>query len=199
MKKIKAVLFVIITLTFLSFNPIEIKSCYISYKGSKTLTAQRADRLPVEAAKPTEVKTANGVAEVSVTDGYRILYDNTYNAAFVNLKVELSDPGSYGKDTVNVLANLKYLTSNSADMESKEPIQLTYNGYRIYGLSRAGIEKGSTLGIFVIFPGNNTIVYVYFNNIVPDARNFNSLSEYKTERDQFLNDYTKHLKECKDK
>lgn len=157
------------------------------------------DRLPESAAKPREVKTSNGPAVISVTDGYRILYNNNKNAPFVNLKVELSDPTSYGSDTLNVLANLKYLTSSSQDMESKDLIELSYNGYKIYGLSRSGIDKGTTLGIFVIFPGNNTIIYVYFNNVSADLRHFNNLTEYKIERNGFLGNYTNHLRQCKDK
>lgn len=200
MKTNQIILLTLLTLGLLSFNlKTEIKNCYISYKGSKTLTATAPDRLPESSAKPREIKTSNGPAVISVTDGYRILYNNNKNAPFVNLKVELSDPTSYGSDTLNVLANLKYLTSSSQDMESKDLIELSYNGYKIYGLSRSGIDKGTTLGIFVIFPGNNTIIYVYFNNVSADLRHFNNLTEYKIERNGFLGNYTNHLRQCKDK
>ena len=163
------------------------------------MTAAAPDRLPESSAKPRQIKTNDGEVEISVTDGYRILYNNNKNAAFVNLKVELSDPKSYDKDTLNVLANLKYLNSISTDMETKDLVELSFNGYKIYGLSRNGIEKGSTLGVFAIFPGNNTIVYIYFNNLKPEFRHFENLIEYKTERNGFLGNYTLHLKTCKDK
>jgi hypothetical protein len=189
-----------LSLGLLSFTfKSEIKNCYLSYKGSKNLTAAAPDRLPESSAKPRQVKTGSGNVEISVMDGYRILYNNNKDAAFVNLKVELSDPKLYGKDTVNVLANLKYLNSNGTDMETKELIELSFNGYKIYGLSRSNIDKGSTLGIFAIFPGNNTIVYVYFNNLKPAARHFENITDYKSVRNGFLGNYTFHLNNCKEK
>ena len=177
---------------------IEIKDCYISYTGSKKLTAALPERLP-KSSTPRQITINTGEVEISVMDGYRILYNNVKSHAFVNLKVELSEPKSYGRDTLNVLANLQYLNSSGSDMESKDLIQLSYNGYKIYGLSRSAIEKGNTLGVFALFPGDDVIVYIYFNNLEPEYRNFENLLEYKTERNEFLGNYTYHLKSCKNK
>ncbi|HXD92541.1 MAG TPA: hypothetical protein VNX01_04970 [Bacteroidia bacterium] len=194
------ILIALLAVALLSFTYLpEIKSCYLSYKGSKTLTAAPPDRLPKESATPRQLKTADGEVEISVTDGYQILYNNKKEVPFVNLKVELSDPKSYAQDTINLLANLKYLNSVGQDMETKDLIKLSFNSYTIYGLSRNTIEKGSTLGTFVLFPGNNTIVYVYFNNLKPEVRNFEDLTDYKTQRNGFLGNYTFYLKSCVNK
>jgi hypothetical protein len=127
------------------------------------------------------------------------LYNNNKSVPFVNLKVELSDPNSYDNDKKRLLDNLKYLNTHSAGMETKELIELDFNGYKISGLSRGTIETGSTLGIFIMFPGNGVTVYFYFNNLKPEVRNFESLEDYKKQRDRFLEEYTKHLKACSDK
>jgi len=198
-KKLSTLLTISALVLFSFTNKIEIKNCYLSYKGSKTLTAAPPDRLPEGSATPRKVKTADGEVEISVADGYRILYNNNKEAPFVNLKVELSNPKSYAQDTLNLLANLRYLNSVGQNMETKDLIKLSFNGYTIYGLSRSSIEKGSTLGTFVLFPGNNTIVYVYFNNLKPEVRNFEDLTDYKTQRNGFLGNYTMHLKKCTDK
>ena len=94
---------------------------------------------------------------------------------------------------------MKYLNSNSAGMETKDLIELNFNGYKIYGLSRGTIEKGSTLGRFIMFPGNGITVYFYFNNLTPEYRNFESIDDYKKQRDKFIDEYTKYLTTCKDK
>jgi len=84
-------------------------------------------------------------------------------------------------------------------METKDLIELEFNGYKIYGLSRGAIETGSTLGTFVMFPGNGVTVYFYFNNMKPEYRNFESVDDYKKQRDRFIDEYTKYLTTCKDK
>jgi len=127
------------------------------------------------------------------------MYNNSKKVPFVNLKVELSEPKSYQPDQQKLLNNLRYLNANSAGMETKELIELHFNGYTIWGLSRGTIEEGSTLGIFEMFPGNGVTVYFYFNNLKPDVRNFESLEDYKKQRDRFMDDYTKHLTTCSGK
>lgn len=156
-------------------------------------------RLPENAEKSRLVLTENGEVEVSRIDGYRVLYNNKKKVPFVNLKVEVSEADSYGSDTVAILNNLRYLNSKGKNMETKDLIEINYNGYRIYGLSRNGIEEGSILGSFVMFPGETVTVYFDFNNLKPEVRNFKSLEDYKTQRNQFFGAYTNHLKSCRGK
>jgi hypothetical protein len=200
--KSKAIILTIFLLTALFFsftNRNEIGQCYVSFKTASNLTAADPDRLPETSEKVRTVKTDNGELEVTRIDGYRILYNNTKKAPFVNLKVELSEEKSYEKDQKHLLDNLKYLNSHSAGMETKDLIELTFNGYKVYGLSRGTIEAGSTLGTFIMFPGNGVTVYFYFNNLKPEFRNFESVEEYKKQRNKFMDEYTKFLTTCKDK
>ncbi|MCU0439001.1 MAG: hypothetical protein MUC49_13970 [Raineya sp.] len=200
--KSKLILFSTIFLTSIlisSTTKNEIGQCYISFKNATNLTAADPDRLPETSEKFRIVKTDKGEVEVTRIDGYRILYNNEKNAPFVNLKVELSDKKSYDKDKKNLLDNLKYLNSHSQNMETKDLIKLEFNGYKVYGLSRATIETGSTLGTFVMFPGNGVTVHFYFNNMKPEYRNFESVEDYKKQRDRFIDEYTKYLKTCNGK
>jgi hypothetical protein len=190
----------ILTVLIVSFkNKNEIKKCFISFTNATNLSAAAPDWLPETAEKTRTVKTENGEAEITRIDGYRILYNNDKKAPFVNLKVELSAEGSYENDKKNLLENLKYLNGHSAGMETKELIELNLNGYKIWGVSRGSIESGSTLGTFVLFPGNGVTVYFYFNNLKPDYRNFESVEDYKKQRDRFIEEYTKYLTTCNDK
>lgn len=189
-----------LTTLLLSFTiKNEIGKCFISFKNATNLTAADPERLPETPEKTRALKTDNGEVEVTRIDGYRVLYNNEKKAPFVNLKVELSENKSYDKDKQNLLDNLKYLNSHSQNMETKDLIELEFNGYKVYGFSRATIEAGNTLGLFIMFPGNGVTVYFYFNNMKPEYRNFESVDDYKKQRDQFMDEYTKHLKTCKDK
>lgn len=198
----KIILFSTLLLTTALFgfkNRNEISKCFISFSNATNLTAATPDRLPESAEKVRTIKTDEGDVEVTRIDGYRVLYNNNKKVPFVNLKVELSDPNSYENDKKRLLDNLKYLNGHSTGMETKELVELNYNGYKILGLSRGSIEAGSTLGIFIMFPGNGVTVYFYFNNLKPEFRNFESLEDYKKQRDKFIEEYTKHLTTCSDK
>jgi hypothetical protein len=194
-------LFFIILQAFISLGfttKDEIGSCYISFKASENLTAAKPDRLPESSEKVRMLQTDDGEVEVTRMDGYRVLYNNLKGVPFVNLKVERSEEKSYLRDQKNLIKNLEYLNSHSTGMETKDLIDLEFNGYKIFGLSRAGIEAGSTLGTFVMFPGNGVTVYFYFNNIKPEYRNFESVDDYKRQRNNFMEAYTKYLTTCND-
>lgn len=196
--KATSLLSIILFTIFVSFKPKEnIKPCFLSFKSKNGLSADTPERLPDGVDKTRQIKTLNGEVSISRIDGYRILYINDKKAPFVNLKVELSDHTLYAQDTMSIKENLAYLNSVSEDMESNSLMELSFNGYKIYGLNRNSISKGSTLGIFAMFPGNDIIVYFNFNNLKPEFRNFNNLDEYKAQRNQFLKDYTQHLRTCK--
>jgi hypothetical protein len=195
--KIIVLLTLVATIAFVSFkNSNEIGKCFISFTAATNLTAAIPERLPETAEKVRTVKTDEGEVEVTRIDGYRVFYNNNKKAPFVNLKVELSEPNSYETDKKRLLDNLKYLNAHSAGMETKELIELNFNGYKISGLSRGSIETGSTLGIFIMHPGNGVTVYFYFNNLKPELRNFESVDDYKKQRDQFFEEYTKYLTTC---
>lgn len=200
--KFKLMLLFIVPLTvcFLSFTgKYEIGQCFISFKSASNLTAMAPDRLPETSEKSRSVMTEKGEAEVTRTDGYRVLYTNDKGAPFVNLKVELSEKKSYEKDQEKLIDHLKYFNSNSPGMETKDLVELEFNGYRLFGLSRGTIETGSILGTFVMFPGNGVTVYFYFNNLKPEFRNFERVDDYKKLRDRFMDEYTKYLATCNDK
>jgi hypothetical protein len=198
--KITILLISLLTIVLLSFTfKNEIGNCFISFTNPTNLTASAPERLPTTSEKVRTVKTDNGEVAVTRSDGYRVLYNNDKKVPFVNLKVELSDKDSYDSDQKKLIDNLKYLNSHSAGMETKNLIELDFNGYKIVGLSRGTIETGSTLGTFIMFPGNGVTVYFYFNNLKPEFRNFESVDDYKKQRDKFMDEYTKYLTTCKDK
>lgn len=200
MKKIVLITLLISATSLVAFvNKDKISSCYLTFKKASNLTALAPEQMPAENDHTRTLNTEKGDVAITIVDGYRVLYNNKKKAAFVNLKVELSQPDNYARDTLNVLDNLSFLNSKSPDMESDKLITLHYNGFNIYGLSRKSIDSGSTLGIFAMFPGNNTIVYFYFNNLKPEVRNFQNSEGYQGLRNQFIGEYTSYINNCKGK
>jgi hypothetical protein len=196
--KMQIIFTVLITLGLFGFKEKSpINECYFSFNSSKTLKADSPDRLPSKSEKFRRVKTDSGEVKITRMDGYRVHYKNNKKSAFVNLQVELSDSLAYGSDTLKLISHLKYLTARTPNMESNELITMEINGYVLYGLSKSGIETGSILGTFLLFPGDNTTVYFYFNNMRPEHRSYNTIEEYKQQRDEFLNEYTAYLNACK--
>lgn len=195
--KIKILSILVLTISLFSFKSKNIiNKCYVSFEVASNLSAAKPERLPKDSQTNRMVKTANGAVEISRIDGYRVLYYNTKNVPFVNLKVELSEQNAYESDQKKLLENLNYLNTHSLNKESNELIELNFNGYKIVGLSRSSIETGAFLGTFIMFPGDGVTVYFYFNNLKAEYRNFEDLEGYKMQRDLFLNEYTKHLRSC---
>jgi len=185
---------VVITLLFLitSFKPID--DCYLSFQHS-ILIKQNPDRLPDPTPRTLSVNSDE--VKISRVDGYRIRYNNAKNAPFADVKVELSQNGEYENDQENLIRNLHYLYTHSSASRKEEFIDTKVNGYRILGISNTTIDVGSNLGTFIMFPGEGVTVYFYFNNLKPEYRNFVDADDYKKQRNQFFEEYTKHLRVCK--
>ncbi|GAA4340762.1 hypothetical protein GCM10023149_52470 [Mucilaginibacter gynuensis] len=197
-KPILLIALLLITSTLFSFTfKDEIKSCYLSFKNANHLKATEAVHLPDPNAKTRTIITETGEVPFVITDAYRIQYNNKYKVEFANIKIEQSSPESYAANKNNLLNSLKFINKNSTGMETTDLIELSYNGYKIYGINRESIDDGSNLGTFVLFPGDNTIVYVYFTNQPKNKRSFKTREEYLDQRNTFLGEYTAHLMNCK--
>ncbi len=187
----------ILCLSLMSFTDSnEIRKCYFLFTTPTGFNAQEPDRLPEDSKKSRELKTTEGIKEITCIDGYRVLYKNAKNAAFVNMKVELSEKKAFADDQKKILENIDYLISTATILENKELVKLEVNGFTLYGFSRSSIEGGTNLGTFVMFPEKGVSVYFYFNNLNPTYRNYESIEEYIIQRNQFLNEYTQFLKSC---
>lgn len=146
------------------------------------------------AEKIIPLETAAGNVNIAVTNGYNVAYINKNKAAVVALKVVRANTATFAKDTAEVLASLRYLNGRDNNTESKGLITLSYNGYKIYGISHNTTTEKGPQGSFVMFPGNNIIVYINFNSI---TGNNESQEDYKGRRNTFLGAYTAHLQNCR--
>lgn len=177
---------------FTSFTKGEhsIPGCYTSFK-AEGLKTKPAETLP-DAEKIVNAATAEGNKAIVFTNGYKVAYTNKSKATVITLKVLQANADAFAKDTAGALANMRYLTNGGA--ASKNLITLHYNGYTIYGINQNSAADKSTRGNFVMFTGNDIIVYITFYTI---AGSQESMEDYEGRRNAFLGAYTAHLQNCR--
>ena len=151
----------------------------------------QVDRLP-KGNESRTVETSKGNREVSLADGYRVMVAyNDKKDWFANIKAEKSFDADYERDKENVIENLKWAASTSKDLESPEPVKVSFNGHEGYGTSKRELT-GNMLGIYVFFSDTHrTIMTIYFINQNAKRKRFQTIEEWRTVRDEFLNTYTK--------
>ncbi len=151
----------------------------------------QVDRLPKDTRFRT-VETSKGDLKISLADGYRVMvaYNNKRDW-FANIKAEKSLPGEYERDKESVIENLKWAASTSKDLEHPEPVKVSFNGFEGYGTSKQMLT-GNMLGIYLLFSdADQTITTFYFINQNAKRTRYQSIEEWRTIRDEFLNTYTK--------
>jgi hypothetical protein len=155
------------------------------------LKVVKAERLPKEEIYSRAVKTTEGEKEVTRIDSYRMLAAYPKTDGFANIRLERSRPDGYAQDKKNVVEELKYLIATGKEMEFAEPIKATYNGFESYGLNRRTLEIGTTVGVYVLFhDADQTVTTIYFFNANPKRRKFQTIEEWRTLKESFLNNYT---------
>ena len=154
----------------------------------------QVDRLP-EKVKSRDVKTSSGDRKISLADGYRVMV--AYNEDrdwFANIKAEKSVAAQYETDKQNAIENLKWAVSMGKEMESNEPVQVSFGEYEGYGSSRRTLI-GNILGTYVLFSDlDHTITTFYFINQNSTRKRFQTIEEWRTVRDEFLRTYTTCVK-----
>ena len=150
----------------------------------------QVDRLP-KGSKSRTVHTSKGDQKISLADGYRVMVAyNDDRDWFANIKAERSVTTDYQRDKELALENLKWAASTSKELESQEPVAVSFNGHEGYGTSKRSLT-GDMLGIYVFFSdAHRTITTFYFINQNAKKKRFQTIEEWKAVRDEFLNTYT---------
>jgi hypothetical protein len=166
---------------------------YTSCQFEDGLKVVQVDRLPKGVTFRTQT-TSSGEKKISLADGYRIMVAYPKTDFFANIKAEKSNPDDYAKDKDTAVEGLKWAIANSKEVESQEPTKVSYNGFEGYALNRKSLV-GNTLGITILFSdAEHHIVTIYLLNQNPKKRKFQTIEEWRTLRDNFLNSYTSCLK-----
>ena len=150
----------------------------------------QVDRLPKK-VKSRTVKTSSGDQKISLADGYRVMVAyNDQRDWFANIKAEKSVAGEYERDKQNAIENLKWAMSVGTEMETQEPVKISFGEYEGYASARRTLV-GNMLGIYVLFSdADATITTFYFINQNSNRKRFQTIEEWRVVRDEFLKTYT---------
>ena len=153
------------------------------------LVASPVNKLP-DSFKTRALQFANGQAQVSVVEGYRMTIAEDGKEIFANVKVEQSEADRFESDRDAVVANLRYILSTSKGMETTEPLAVNNDGFEGPMINRAAIT-GSTLALIALFQEKeHLILTIYLENAAPEKRSFQTKDEWNLMRDRFLSALT---------
>jgi len=152
----------------------------------------QVDRLP-KGVKSRTVTTSKGERTISMADGYRVMVAyNDDKDWFANIKAEKPFTADYERDKESAIENLKWAASTTKELESEEPVKVSFNGLEGYGTSKQALKTGNMLGIYVLFSdADRTITTFYFTNQNEKRRRFQTIEEWRAVRDEFLKTYTR--------
>ena len=176
-----------------TINRDESLKPYTTCQFEDGLKVVQVDRLPEHITFRTE-NTSNGEKQISLADGYRVMVAYPKTDFFANIKAEKSNPTKYTTDKETAIEALKFAATTSKELESQEPVKVSYNGFEGYAINRKSIV-GNTLGITILFlDPDQHIVTIYFLNQSPKKRKFQTIEEWRTLRDNFLDRYSACVK-----
>lgn len=134
-----------------------------------------------------EVDTDSGPREVDLEAGVRVMFAYPNTDFYANVKAELLPAGEYPQLKRYLLENFDHLAhGNKVNTALRSPL----HGFEVHGLDREKLE-GGVLGVYLLFDNSGHVVTtIYLLNQEPQARKFQTLSEYGELRDRFLAAYT---------
>ncbi|MGZ3885445.1 MAG: hypothetical protein ACXVPQ_07860 [Bacteroidia bacterium] len=177
-----------------------IEKCYIDFNDNKGLTASAPEKIADASKNSRQVQTSKGKVSITREEMVKVDYKNEKGSVFATIEVEVSDAKLYSYDTAQVAEHLKYLTTMRKDLDTKGLKELSYNGYKIYGIRSNNTESDNKfLGIYAMFPENGIIVYVFFHKLDHKLRNYENLTDFQAKSNAFLGNYTAYLKKCRGK
>ena len=160
---------------------------YTLCKFSEGLSVVSAVRFPSDVAS-RPVKTLSGRKDVSIMDGYRILFSYPGTDIFANVKFEMLQPLGYQSDKKSIIEGMELLASSVKGV--KDPVEhREYLEYEVYALNNRTISGSGPISMYTLFNDTESmVVTVYFLNQKAERRKFQSYEEYLELRDRFLDE-----------
>jgi hypothetical protein len=134
-----------------------------------------------------QVQTDNGVRQIDLEAGLRIMFAYPDTDFYANVKAERLPATRFQGLRQALLDNFDFMAhGNTVNTSLKSPM----NGFEIKGLDREKLE-GGVLGVYLLFDTqDHTATTIYLLNQEPEARKFQTIDEYRALRDRFLTSYT---------
>ena len=136
------------------------------------------------------VPTSNGPRQIPMVEGRRVMFAYPDKDFYANVKVEILAEKNYAETRQSLIDNFDYLLNSGNGNTRNYGLKPKLNGLDVRGLDRDKLE-GGVLGVYLLFDDTSRMVTtIYFLNQEPHDRSFQSLEEYRVQRDRFLAIYT---------
>jgi len=126
------------------------------------------------------VQSSSGEKEVSVIDGFRLMYKYPDTEHFAKMMVEKSKKEEYKNDKIKVIEELKFIA------KGQNVDQMNYNGYEYYFIGNDHLYDTPVGMAVIFFPENQIITTIYFLNQEPENRKFQTIAEFISLKDNFI-------------
>jgi len=136
------------------------------------------------------VDTSRGKRQVAMLAGRRVMFAYPGKDFFANVKVENLPEKNYAEARQNLINNFDYILASEKDGGRNHGLKPLLNGVDARGLDRNKME-GGVLGVYLLFDdAARVVITIYFLNQDAKDRSFQSMEEYKVQRDKFLRGFT---------
>lgn len=127
------------------------------------------------------ITTSKGEEQVSIINGFRIMYKYPNTDYFVKMHVEKSKPEEYENDKLKVIDELSYLSKGNISKGN-------YRDYEYYFIENTNLNYSPITIVLIFYPDNQIITTIYFLNQKPENRKFQTFEEYTTLKNIFINE-----------
>jgi hypothetical protein len=125
-----------------------------------------------------------------MVEGRRVMFAYPEKDFYANVKVEILPEKNYAETRQSLIDNFDYMLASGEGNTRNYELKPRISGLDVRGLDRDKLE-GGVLGVYLLLDDSLRIVTtIYFLNQESKDRSFQTLDEYRTQRDRFLATYT---------
>ncbi len=137
-----------------------------------------------------ELQTVQGPRTLKMLDGVRVTFAYPDTDFYANVKAEELPADSYAGSKADLLSEEDKIIASSESVGRNDALKPALRGFEVSGLDAKKLE-GNVLGIYLLFDdASHVVTTIYFLNAEVTRRKFDSVPEYATLRDKFLQSYT---------
>ncbi len=186
-----------------AYSQNSTQKCLLSLKNLGKVKARKPDNTSSDTHTGYPLQTLNGEVKISILEEYLKFYELKFrdegertSRLFVSLFIRTLDAGSFSGDSLKIIEYLKYERSRLKQPESADLTVIDYNGFKFIGTSSATLKQENDLATFVLFPGNNYVVFFDFSNNPGIKNYYNTIDEFRSRRNDFFAAYSNQIKKC---
>jgi hypothetical protein len=136
------------------------------------------------------VQTLKGSRQIGMVEGHRVMFAYPDKDFYANVKVEILPEKNYGETKQSLIDNFDYILASGDGNTRNYALKPTMSGLDVRGLDRDKVE-GGVLGVYLLLDDSlRMVTTIYFLNQEPKDRSFQTIDEYRVQRDRFLTTYT---------